>query len=396
MGILANTVSLCQFRVVGEKPSGDLFAWAGERLAANRFLPIEKGSEELSLGWVQLDDPQQTAFERPDSYRRDHWLCFALRRDQRKVPARLLKEHYQRAEETFLQNNPGLKRVPKQKKEELREAVKSSLLARTLPVPAIYDAVWDTESGLVSFTSLGNKPIELFCDLFRQTFEGLRLVAYHPYARAGAVVPEPLRPALEAANRAENDSIAELLEKNVWLGEDFLLWLLDQTLHASGEFAINQPGPGLEGEGFVAYLDDRLVLSGASESGVQKLVLSGPQDRFREACTALLTGKALQEAVIYLEKGEDVWKLNLKAAAFHFASLRAPAVQLEKDELTDPDLEREALFFERMHLLQAGLQLFDSLLARFLEERLAEDWPARQEGIRQRLQQAGGTREPAA
>ncbi|TYO98894.1 putative exonuclease RdgC [Geothermobacter ehrlichii] len=393
MGILANTVSLCQFRVVGEKPSGDLFDWAGERLAANRFQSIDRGSEELSVGWVQLDDPQQAGFERPNSYRRDHWLCFSLRRDQRKVPARLLKEHYERAEAEFLQNNPGLKRVPKQKKEELREAVKASLLARTLPTPAVYDAVWDTESGLVSFTSLGSKQIELFCDLFKQTFEGLRLVAFHPYARAGAVIPDQLRPALETANRAETDTVSDLMEKNAWLGEDFLLWLLDQTLHASGEFAVSRPGPAVEGEGFVAYLNDRLVISGASESGVQKLVLSGPQDRFSEACTALLAGKTLQEAVIYLEKGEDVWKLSLKAPAFHFAGLRAPGVQLEKDDLTDPDLEREALFFERMHLLQSGLQLFDSLLAHFLEQRLAPEWPESQKAIMQRLQQAN---EPAS
>ncbi|ORJ53676.1 recombination-associated protein RdgC [Geothermobacter hydrogeniphilus] len=385
MGILANTVSISQFRVVGEKPAGDLFDWAGEQLARNRFHAIDRGSEELSIGWVQLDDSQDGSFEIASSYRRDHWLCFSLRRDQRKVPARLLKEHYRQAEEEFLAKNPGLQRVPKQKKEELREAVKGALLARTLPTPSVYDVIWDTETGLLSFTSLGKAQIEMFGDLFKQTFDGLRLVAYHPYARAEAVIPDALKPALAEANQAGTDTVLDLIEKNCWLGEDFLVWLLDQTLHASAEFSISRPGPAVAGEGFVAYLNDRLVISGASESGVQKLVVSGPQDRFSEACTALRSGKSIQEAVLHFEKGEDAWKLNLKGQQFHLAGFKCPAVQLEKDDLTDPEMEREALFYERMHLLQTGLQLFDSLLASFLEQRLAPDWEQFQSAISTRL-----------
>ena len=56
MGLLNNTVSICQFRVVGDPPAGDLSAWAGEKLAAKGFQSIEQTAEELSVGWVQLDD----------------------------------------------------------------------------------------------------------------------------------------------------------------------------------------------------------------------------------------------------------------------------------------------------------------------------------------------------
>lgn len=385
MGILSNTVSISQFRVVGEKPAGDLFAWAGEQLARNRFNSIDRGSEELSIGWVQLDDPQEGRFELADVYQRDNWLCFSLRRDQRKVPARLLKAHIEEAEADFLAKNPGLQRVPKQRREELREAVKGALLARTLPAPSIYDVVWDTDSGLLNFTSLSPRLCELVSDLFKQTFDGLRLVAYHPYARALEVIPPALQPALKDANQAGTDTVLDLIEKNTWLGEDFLLWLMDQTLHASAEFKVSQPGPAVAGEGFAAYLNDRMVISGASESGVQKLVVSGPQDRFSEACTALLAGKAVQEAILYIDRGEESWKLNLKGLHFHFAGLRTPPVQLEKDESTDPDMERMALFFERMHLLQTGLQLFNSLFATFLDNRLLPTWPVTRQAMMVRM-----------
>jgi len=37
MGILSNTVSICQFKVVGDMPSGDLYQWSSDRLAENAF-----------------------------------------------------------------------------------------------------------------------------------------------------------------------------------------------------------------------------------------------------------------------------------------------------------------------------------------------------------------------
>ncbi len=38
--------------------------------------------------------------------------------------------------------------------------------------------------------------------------------------------------------------------------------------------------------------------------------------------------------------------------------------------MVDEEREKEALFFERMYLLETGLQLFDSLFATFLQQHL--------------------------
>ena len=173
MGILSNTVSICQFRVEGTPAANDLVAWAGERLAANAFQSIEKGSEELSIGWVQLDDTRQSDFVNPQAYARDHYLTFALRRDQRRIPAALLKAHLARVEEEFLAANPTFHKVPKAKREELKEAVRGALLAQTLPVPTVWDAVWDTRRGLVTFAALSPKVVDLFETFFKQAVEGL-------------------------------------------------------------------------------------------------------------------------------------------------------------------------------------------------------------------------------
>jgi hypothetical protein len=65
--------------------------------------------------------------------------------------------------------------------------------------------------------------------------------------------------------------------------------------------------------------------------------------------------------------------MTLKGTVFQFASFKSPPVQIEKDNITDPADEREAVFYERMHLLEQGLQLFDSLYATFLESGSAKE-----------------------
>ncbi|MGK2944072.1 MAG: recombination-associated protein RdgC [Desulfuromonadales bacterium] len=382
MGILNNTVSVCQFQVQGASPATDLATWVGEGLVRDGFRSIEQTSEELSSGWVQLDDYQDSGFADLHTFQHDHYLAFSLRRDQRMLPTALLKPYLKKAEEDWLAVNPQFKRVPKQQREDLRDAVRGSLFAKTLPVPAIYDAVWDTRTNLVTFASLGTKAVDLFVEQFKKSFDGLRLVPLHPFARAGRVIDDQLQPALNKANGSGSEAILEQIEANQWLGRDFLLWLMHETMNASSEYTINQPGPAVSGEGFVAYLNDRLLLAASSETGVQKVTVTGPQDHFSEVRTALQGGKDIHEAVLYMEKQEQLWKMTLKGSTFHFASFKAPSVTLEKDDITDASMEREAVFFERMYLLEEGLQLFDSLLSAFLKLRLDVNWQQKEQAIR--------------
>jgi len=160
---------------------------------------------------------------------------------------------------------------------------------------------------------------------------------------------------------------------------------MHETMNASSEYSVNQPGPAVAGHGFVAYLNDRLLLAASSETGVQKVTVTGPQDHFNEVRTALQGGKDIHEAVLYMEKQELLWKMTLKGETFHFASFKAPSVTLEKDDITDPEMEREAVFFERMYMLEEGLQLFDSLFAAFLTQRLDESWVMKEQAIRKYL-----------
>jgi len=374
MGILANSVSFCQFLVVGDLPGKDVFPWASGNLARHAFIPIDEGTEELSVGWVHTTNHRESSFSVPADFWHDHYLAFSIRQDRRRLPAALVKGHLQLAEQEFLATNPGLRRVPKQKREDLRERVRIQLLSRTLPVPMVQDVVWDTRSGIVTFTSLGKAAVETFDTLFRKTFLGLRLVAVHPFARAERVVDPSCAQALAEANSASSQAVLDLIRSNRWLGWDFLLWLMYRTMNETAQFRVCRPGLSADGETFTAYLDDRLVLASAGDNGVQKITVAGPQDQFSEVLTALHFGKLINEAILHLELGDEAWRLTLKGETFTFGAFKAPKVKEEKDATVDGTSEREALFFERMYLLETGLQLFDSLFAAFLGIRLGGGW----------------------
>lgn len=376
MGILSNTVSICQFQARGDLAKEDLFAWAGKRLAENGFMAIDDSAEESSAGWVHIHKPSENSFAVPHAFLRDYYLAFSIRRDLRRVPSSLLKARVEQAESEFLAANPGMRWVPRDKKAELREAVQAALLSRALPVPSIYDAIFNTRTGNVIFTSLNTRIIDIFVDLFEKTFE-MQLVPVHPFARAEKVVGDALKPTLHSANRATTDTVLDLINDNRWLGWDFLLWLIYQTDQHSSEYPVTQPGPAQEGEKFVAYLNDRVILTGGNENGLQKVTVSGPQDNYGEVRTALQNGKKIIEAAICMEKKDNLWKTNLKGDVFHFASLKSPPVKVERDNLTDEISEREAVFYEKMHVLEEGLQLFDSLYAHFLADRLGSGWEAK-------------------
>jgi hypothetical protein len=378
MGVYANTVSITQFTVTGELPKAELFEWFSKKLSDRCFQSIENSTEESSEGWTLVDKPDDASFDVPSEFWRDNYIVFSLRRDQRKIPAAVLKSHAAREEGLFLAQNPNLRRTPKHKREEIKEQVQLRLMTRCLPVPSTADVVWDLKNSVLTLFSLGTKVIDRFEDIFRKTFEGFSPVIIHPFARARKLLDGQLLDSLEAANQAGSDAVVALIRDNQWLGWEFLLWLLHRGVNGEGEFSICCPGHIPKDERFSAWIDDRIQFQGGGEEGgIQKVTVSGSQDSYLEAISALKGGKRITSATICIEKDENPWKVTLKGDTFGFASLKCPQVRVEKDSTVDQMSEREAVFYERMFLMDQGIQLFDSLFTAFLAERLNDSWNGR-------------------
>lgn len=374
MGLLANVVSMSQFKVVGVTPKDNFDTWCSEQLSHFGFRPIDDIAKENSIGWVTLDNIHINTFEDINSFSRTPYLCFSLRKDERKVPQAVLKHQLDLECQKWLAKHSDMKWVPKQRKAELKELIYSKLMSKTLAVPAIHDVVWNTQTNIISITTLNPKALEIFEKHFKQTFDGLSLVAIPPYNRAEMIVDSSLSARLSEHNKAGSDNMVDIIKDNKWIGQDFLLWLAYMTVESNSEYMISLEGPAELKEPYVAHINSRVQAVGEDEDGTKKIVLTGPQSRFKELKTALQGNLLLNEATIYFEKDENVWKLTLKGEMFTFASFKTPKVQLEKDELTDEIDEKQSVFYERMYLLELGQQMFDSLFLSFLKLRLTKKW----------------------
>lgn len=375
MGFLAASASVCYFQVVGPLNLREKISEIQKQLSEEGFRSIEQSAEELSTGWVELDDYESSSFASESSFRRDHHLCFTLREDRRRIPAALLKRQVTQLSDKFLANNPTYNRVPKGELEQIRDTARSLLMSKTLPTPSCYDVVWDTERQLLRLCSLSQKVIDTFQGLFHQTFADLRLQLLHPLARAEQLLSESLQEKLQQSNQAQTDAILDQIESNRWLGSEFLRWLLYRTLNSDSNYSVNCAGPLLAQQPFTAFLDNRLVLIGGGQEGLQKVVVAGPQDHYLEVRAALAQNKEIEEATLHLRREEeDGWKLTLKGERFQFGSFRTPMIRPENDPNDDPLAEAEAAFLTKLGIMEEGEQMFNSLLKSFLELRLTDNW----------------------
>ncbi|MGD0820439.1 MAG: recombination-associated protein RdgC [Desulfomonilia bacterium] len=382
MGIMSNTVSIYQYKVIGEPKDA---SWVRECLAKNQFMPIDATADEEGLGWVNLDDHTSADFDNENVFRRDPYYAFTLRRDQRKVPTAVLKNFVDKECSRWLSDRPAISRMPYKRKAEIRENLHASLLSKTLPVPMTYDVVWNADTGILTVANISDRVLDMVEDTFSRTFTGLTLEPIHPMSRAYRVLDEGSHRLLEKADQAPSKDVLLQIKRNRWVGWDFLLWLMHRTSSSGSVYQVNQKGTLETGEGFMAYLHDKFVLVAEHEQGKRKSSITGVQREFAEARGAIRDGKNITEALIYLEKEPRTWKVSLKADIFALGSFACPVVQIERDEITDPDQERIAVFYERMSLLETGLQLFDSVFCAFLQERIAGTWPERLKHINEWL-----------
>lgn len=374
MGYLSRTTPLSVYTVEGDITSSDLVQFVSEGLSRLPFRSIDGSLDEISVGWVPLHDHTTPDFTNPGCFWFDGRVIVTLRIDQRKIPAPLFRYYLTAAEQEYLSLHPGLRRVPKKKRDDLKDAVRLALLAKTLPAPATVDILWDLHRRRLHLTTLSPRAAEWVEKSFKRSFPDLRLVPMTPYHRALYLLPEPLVQRFATLNRAGTEALLDIIRSNRWLGEEFQLWLLFLTSQGKSSFSVRVPGPQEEGREFSAWIDSRIVLQAPSDDGPQKVTVTGFQQTLSEPISALRRGKTIQESTLSIEMG-DTWRVTLKGELFHFASLRTPPVVIDRSDLDETENEEHAAVYERIGLLETFFQLFDSLLLQFLHDRLSDDWP---------------------
>ena len=146
------------------------------------------------------------------------------------------------------------------------------------------------------------------------------------------------------------------------LGQEFLTWLWFRS--ATGAI-FNDKG----GRPFTVTMEQRIVVQGGEGDHVETASVSGLESELREARMGLTTGKKVTRALLRLERDPESWNVTIKAADFSLGSLKTPKIEKSGDD-DDPD----ALFLEKMYLVEACLELLDALYSAFLKVRLNSGW----------------------
>ena len=180
MGFLSASTSFVRYRVLGDVPR-ELWTQLEDKLKEHGFQDIDHTSDERSFGWVSIDNMLDTSWSEASPFKGE-FAAFALRLDTRRISPAVYKKHYQMALEelTAQMKEQGTPFVGRDRKKELKDQVKLKLLGRTLPVPAVFDVIWNMQNNRIALASTQDKVRQLFEDLFTQTFQ-LHLEPLTPY-----------------------------------------------------------------------------------------------------------------------------------------------------------------------------------------------------------------------
>lgn len=184
MGVLSGSISYTLFHVEGDALDVTREEWLG-RIAEFQFQPLLPDSEEdLSMGWVRVDDMLRWDFTK-DAVFRDDYLLLTLRTDRWSLPAALLRATIQQRIDAFAVER-GRVRLSRTERDTIRETVRREFKERMLPSAGAVDMVWNIARGELRFWSQSKGAKESFQELFEATFD-CRIHENGPYMAARAL-----------------------------------------------------------------------------------------------------------------------------------------------------------------------------------------------------------------
>ncbi len=140
-----------------------------EKLQEGAFRePMSSARAGETVGWVNVHNLCVYTFTPEDSCY-TQYLCFSLRIDNKRLPARLLRAKLDLSAQAWMDER-GADRIPTAVKRELKEQLELELLPRQLPSVAAHDVCWDLKSHKVWLFTGSRKVNEAFRVKFGQTF----------------------------------------------------------------------------------------------------------------------------------------------------------------------------------------------------------------------------------
>lgn len=197
MSILAASCGLTRYRVI-EEVTDEMLRQLPEKLEQFKFVDIDNTAEERSFGWTNIDDMLDMDWNQSPPEKATYFT-FALRLDTRRIQPAVLKKHFTIAlnRELAQAKEQGKNFVGRDRKREIKEQVTLRLRAKSLPIPAVFDVVWDPANNRIYIDTTNAKSKALFEDYFALSFD-LHLEPLTPFFLAMDILGE------DAAGKLEN------------------------------------------------------------------------------------------------------------------------------------------------------------------------------------------------
>jgi len=184
MGLFSRTATFVRYAVDGQLPE-NFWDFAAERIAQFSFQDIDDTFDEYSIGWVAVVNMFDSSFAHA-SYAVGDYIILSLRIDERKVSKTLLNKFSLKEEERF-KKEKQIPRLSRSQRLQLREDIRLQLAKKALPLPAVYDLVWNLADNTVLFFSTSSKAQSILEDFFKECF-GLTVILQVPYLAAAHIL----------------------------------------------------------------------------------------------------------------------------------------------------------------------------------------------------------------
>ena len=364
MGLLKGSLTFSRYRIIGGLPDHfpDFF---NERIRRYAFQTVWRTTDEKAAGWTGMENVLDTDFPYA-SYAQGRYMLFSLRVDRKSVAPSLLRLRIMETERSKL-TETGQKKLYREQREAIREAVRLELLGRSLPVPSFYEICWSVPDNTLLFCSLSDKVVEELQGLFKESFS-LTLRPYVPWDPE--LTSSKQTPQTGAEGRSQDAPLTTFPPgvDPLTIGREFLTWLWFKSEERNGMIMI--PGAG---ESEVIFVR-RLVLESGDGEYAETVVCQGMHTDLKEGKEALRQGKKITAARLKAAHDKAEWEFTFKADRFQFQSMKLPAVAESEGEEND----REGQILERIYLIEKAAGLMDRLFQLFLGLRLSEKWGTEQ------------------
>lgn len=347
MGIKSGSMQLTFF-FVPDPVTEDFWGYVADHIQKGIFRPCEPESVS-SCGFVSWEDIFDTSFS--EGFQKANYIAFQFRIDNKKVPPMIIKQRLREAISAYSKEKGHL--PSKKTCSMLKESIEEELIKATIPCPSGCEVIWNPVEKELILGTTSTKFIEKFLEHFERTFRLHPVPLYHlQLALHMEELPARIKDSL---SNLISPSSHRAFEEGRFLGYEFLTWLWFRTEHQES------PIGGV-------YLGDRMVLS-RPDDGREKIICTTQSHRLREAHTALLEGKMLEEAQWIFQKGDREYYTTLDVSLWTMRNVKTPS-----QPAASKDDDPEGRFLERMFFIEELRNSLKALYREFLTVRFDSRW----------------------